>query len=81
MLKYKYKLVHESVSSYMQMLNLPTAYLALLSVFSVHYSPYSKPTACLPRHGAPVFSVKVESANNRIYSIGNDNTIMVMQSL
>ncbi len=49
---------------------------------SIHYSiinyPFSrKPVAHLFGQGSPIFSLKVDSEEDRIYSIGNDNAIRV----
>ncbi|CAI8056287.1 WD repeat-containing protein on Y chromosome [Geodia barretti] len=41
----------------------------------------SKPVGTLEGHTAPVFFVKADSANSRLFSIGNDNTIMVWDIL
>ena len=39
---------------------------------------YSKPVAFLYGQNSPVFCVRVDSKRDRIYCVGNDNTIKVM---
>jgi WD40 repeat protein len=41
----------------------------------------TKPTGVLEGHTAPVFFVKADSTNSRIYSVGNDNTIRVWDTV
>ena len=43
----------------------------------LHLLLHRKPVGTLEGHTAPVFFVKADSANSRLFSIGNDNTIMV----
>ena len=38
---------------------------------------YWKPVGVMEGHTAPVFFVRADSTNSRVYSVGNDNTIMV----
>lgn len=41
----------------------------------------AKPIGSLYGQGSPVFCVRIDSTNNRIYSIGNDNTLKVWDSI
>ena len=40
-----------------------------------------RPIGVLEGHTGPVFCVRTDSINSRVYSIGNDNTIMVWYKL
>ena len=40
----------------------------------------AQPIGTLYGQGSPVFSIKVDSINNRIYSVSNDNTVKVSNS-
>ena len=44
---------------------------------NTYFEYHRKPTGVLEGHTAPVFFVKADSTNSRIYSVGNDNTIRV----
>lgn len=41
---------------------------------------YRKPIGVLEGHTAPIFFVRADPLHSRIYSIGNDNTVMVRTS-
>jgi len=43
--------------------------------------PYSKPVAHLYGQGSPVYGIQIDSSEQRIFSIGNDNTIKVSNNL
>ena len=42
---------------------------------------HRRPIGVLEGHTGPVFCVRTDSVNSRVYSIGNDNTIMVWYKL
>lgn len=52
-------------------------YIYVLWSVLVFYLHYSKPIASLLGQGSPVFCVRVDSPTDRIFSVGNDNTVKV----
>ena len=40
---------------------------------------HRKPIGVMEGHTAPVFFVRADSTNDRVYSVGNDNTVMVRE--
>ena len=39
---------------------------------------HSKPIGVLEGQGSPLFRVRIDPANDRIYSVSNDNTVKVL---
>ena len=54
--------------------------MLLMCVFQVTFLP-QETNWYLEGHTAPVFFVRTDSTNSRIYSVGNDNTIMVRKDV